>query len=202
MTSIHKLSLINPDTIESIPVANMPFDEALDVRNSDCNSSEFLQETNGTIQLRFDNLRILSISEPKISAKLDKDILKNLIRNDESFNTREFKKFMYKVGDGKMEYIQDKNDKLMMTNAWHAITLTNNWDFVSQEIETYMLSTDPRIFKIYEKMEELGYTEHSGCSFSFTMRNMQFLVRKGEKEFEKLFDIKNEENGQKVIINF
>jgi hypothetical protein len=198
---MNNLSLINPDTIETISVANMPFDETLEVRNSDYHLPENSPEINNESQLRFDNLRILSISEPKISAKLDEDILKKISGND-IFNTREFKKFMDKVGDGKMEYIQDINDKLMMTNAWQAITLTNNWDFVSQEIETFMFSTDPRILQISEKMEELGYSEHSGCSFGFTMRNMQFLVRKGEKEFEKLFDIKNEEEGQKVVINF
>jgi hypothetical protein len=164
MTSIHKLSLINPDLLN-----RHDFDYSLEYINN-------TNEPNGYLS---------SVKESKL-LPCNTPIKFNGIN----------------LGDGKMEYILDKNDKLMMTNAWQAITLTNTWDFISQEIETFMLSTDPRILQISEKMEELGYREHSGCSFNFTMRNMLFLVRKGEEEFKKLFDVKNEENGQKVIINF
>ena len=63
----------------------------------------------------------------------------------------------------------------------------NNWDFVSQDIETFMFSNDPRIDEISRKMEEFGYNGHSGASFGFTMRYMQLLVQKGEEEFKKCF---------------
>ena len=76
----------------------------------------------------------------------------------------------------------------MMTNAWQAITFSNNWDFVTQDIDSFMWSDDPRIDKITEKMCELGYDGHSGSSFGCTMRNMQFLAQKGEEEFKKLFE--------------
>jgi hypothetical protein len=32
-------------------------------------------------------------------------------------------------------------------------------------------------------MEELGYTGHSGTSFGWTMRSMEFLAKHGKDEF-------------------
>jgi hypothetical protein len=93
----------------------------------------------------------------------------------------------YKIGDGKMDYIKDTLNREMFTNAWKAITCTNNWDFIAQEMECFALSKDPRIYDITDKMEELGYKGHSGTSFGLTMRSMQYLVIYGEEEFKKMF---------------
>ena len=94
------------------------------------------------------------------------------------------------LGDGKMDYIKCKYEKLIMTNAWHAITQTNNWNFVSHDINSFMWSNNPKIHEILNKMEELGYNEHSGTSFGCTMRNMQYLSQKGEENYKKLFEEK------------
>ena len=75
----------------------------------------------------------------------------------------------------------------MLTNAWQAITQTNSWIFMAEEIESFMFSNHPKIYEISRKMEELGYSGHSGCSFGCTMRNMQYLAQKGEEQFKKLF---------------
>lgn len=88
-------------------------------------------------------------------------------------------------GTGKFEYITDTNHREMLINAWRAITLTGNWSFIKQKIESFMFSTDPRINIIYEKMEELGYNKHSGCSFGCILREMQFISQNGEKEYIK-----------------
>jgi hypothetical protein len=79
----------------------------------------------------------------------------------------------------------------MFINAWQAISQTNLWDFVAQDIDSFMWSNDPRIEVISEKMGELGYNGHSGSSFGSTMRNMQYLAQHGEKKFKDLFNRKN-----------
>ena len=94
----------------------------------------------------------------------------------------------YNLGDGKMDYIKDESVKYMLTNAWEAITKTNTWDFVEKDIFSFMLSMDDRINLISNKMEELGYNGHSGCSFGWTMRQMQYLAQKGEDEFKNIFN--------------
>jgi len=95
--------------------------------------------------------------------------------------------YNYKIGNGEMEYIKDKSNREMLTNAWKAITLTNNWDFVRQQTDSFTSCVDPKIYDITEKMEELGYKGHSGRSFGLTMRSMQYLLHYGEEEFKKMF---------------
>jgi nanoRNase/pAp phosphatase (c-di-AMP/oligoRNAs hydrolase) len=88
------------------------------------------------------------------------------------------------LGNGQFEYINDVWTREMLINAWQAINLTELWDFVKQDIDSFMFSHDPRVTRIYNKMEELGYGGHSGASFGFTMRNMQYLAEHGEEKFK------------------
>jgi len=88
------------------------------------------------------------------------------------------------LGNGQFEYINDVHSREMLVNAWQAITITETWDFVKQDIDSFMFSHDPRVTRIYNKMEELGYGGHSGASFGFTMRNMQYLAQYGEEKFK------------------
>jgi hypothetical protein len=86
---------------------------------------------------------------------------------------------------GKFDYIKDDWTRDMLINAWQAINITETWDFVKQEIESFMFSNDPRVKIIYDKIEELGYTGHSGASFGFTMRTMQYIATHGAKKFKE-----------------
>ena len=88
------------------------------------------------------------------------------------------------LGNGQFEYVQDRHSREMLINAWKAITNTESWDFVKQDIDTFMFSSDPRIDIIGNKMIELGYGGHSGSSFGWTMRTMQFIANHGEERFK------------------
>lgn len=90
------------------------------------------------------------------------------------------------LGNGDFEYIHNLDDRIMLKTAFQAIELTNNWDFISQDIDTFMWSSDSRIKNIYSKIEELGYYSHSGCSFAFTLRHIQYLAQNGEEKFRQL----------------
>lgn len=203
----NNLSIIHPDTIECVPspVSNMPFDELMDLRDSDyknekgdwddCLKTDFEieieehalleREDNDAYKLEFqESIKNLYPPSPPTQEPIDPDIIEKLTGNYH----RKIYEVKNKIGDGEMEYIKDPNTREMCTNAWKAITFSNNWDFVAQDIETFMLSNDPRIDEISRKMEEFGYNGHSGCSFGFTMRYMQLLVQKGEEEFKKCFE--------------
>ena len=84
---------------------------------------------------------------------------------------------------GKFEYVNEW-DKEMFVNAWQAITLTENWEFMKADIESFMWSDDPRVHIISAKMVELGYNGHSGASFGYTMRRMQYIAINGEEQFK------------------
>ena len=94
---------------------------------------------------------------------------------------------------GEFLYIKDEWNREMLVNAWNAITQTNMWDFMKKEIYSYSWSDDKEVDVIYKKMEELGYTGHSGCSFGWTMRQMQCIAQKGEENYISLI-LSNDKN--------
>jgi hypothetical protein len=98
---------------------------------------------------------------------------------------------------GKFDYIECKGDKIMFKNAYDAITITETWD----HIKNLSNFSSPEIKRITEKIIELGYTGHSGCSFMATMREMQFIARYGEKKFKERHDeyIEKTKNNREVI---
>jgi len=87
---------------------------------------------------------------------------------------------------GKFDYINDANYKEMLVNAYQAITQTETWNFVKKPCKSFMFSDDTIIINlISKKMLELGYCGHSGSSFGYIMRDMQYIAQNSEKKFMK-----------------
>ncbi len=86
---------------------------------------------------------------------------------------------------GDFAYIENSNEREMLQNAWNAITQLELWNYMKQNCESYMLSSDNEITIITHKMEELGYNGHSGFSFGWTMRQMQYIAQYGEEQYFK-----------------
>ena len=211
-----KLTLINPNIFPSqqlntsqvpailpvfasnkISVRNMLYDEEFVFEEPSSAELEAAGETERAAEDAYDQAYMKLIQEkfPKIyppelpkSETIEPENMKNLM-DDNNFFTRKINEFTDKIGNGKFEYISDKYEKEMLVNAWQAITFTHNWDFVAQDISSFMWSKDPRINVIAMKMQELGYDGHSGSSFGCTMRNMQYLAKHGEEKFKQLFGV-------------
>jgi hypothetical protein len=75
----------------------------------------------------------------------------------------------------------------MLENAYTAISLTEMWQYMKKNVESYMLCNDDELKIISDKMEELGYHGHSGASFGITMRNMQFIALNGLEAHKKMW---------------
>jgi len=86
---------------------------------------------------------------------------------------------------GEFLYVKEINSREMLRNAYSAISLTESWDFAKKDIDSFMFSNDPRIDIISNKMCELGYTGHSGSSFGWTMRQMQYIAQNGENIYRE-----------------
>lgn len=86
--------------------------------------------------------------------------------------------------NGTFHYIKSKSDQKMFSTAYNAITQTETWDYIKNMKDM----TDPELNVIYKKIEELGYLDHSGCSFMSTMREMQFIANYGEKKLKDRYD--------------
>ena len=85
--------------------------------------------------------------------------------------------------EGQFLYVNDPHSREMLINAWNAITLLELWNYMKNDQYSYMWNDDKEIGIIYKKMEELGYTIHSGGTFGWTMRQMQYIAKFGEKKF-------------------
>ncbi len=103
------------------------------------------------------------------------------------------------IASGNFDYISDIWDREIYENAWQAISLTNMWDFVKQDIDSFMFSLDPRLDFISEKMAEIGYNVHSSTSFGRVMRQMQFLAKFGEDKFKESFNVDGQINDHDFV---
>ena len=77
----------------------------------------------------------------------------------------------------------------MLINCWQAITLTETWEFIKKDPGEYgfMGSNAPEIYTIHSKMEELpNQVGHTGFSFTWTLRQMQYLANNGEESYKQL----------------
>jgi len=85
---------------------------------------------------------------------------------------------------GEFKYIKSPHSREMLQNAYKAISETETWGFVKKDIDSFMCSDSPEVWIITKKMVELGYDSHSGFSFGWTMRQIQFIAKNGEEEFK------------------
>jgi len=86
---------------------------------------------------------------------------------------------------GEFKYIKEKGSRDILIDAYKAINLTETWEYI-KDAETLMFSNDPRLNAIKDKMGKT-YFNHSGASFSWTMRVMQYIALNGEETFMKLY---------------
>ena len=95
MNSANNLSVIHPDDTKhpTTPVLNMPFDESMELRNSDYMSSEVMEISDESNELEeCDRLESEDIDD--MDMREDVKIINNLNKN---------------LGDGKFEYIVPRN---------------------------------------------------------------------------------------------
>jgi hypothetical protein len=86
---------------------------------------------------------------------------------------------------GEFLYVNILGTREMLSTAYKAINLLEFWEMIKESPgeNGFIFSTDNRVLTIYNKIEALGYSGHSGCSFGFTMRTMQLIAKEGEEKY-------------------
>jgi hypothetical protein len=75
-------------------------------------------------------------------------------------------------------FITNPHDKIMIDTSIRAINNLELWNWLkNNDFESFMFSKDQNITKIYNEIEKVGYNGHSGASFGFTMRIMEFIAK-------------------------
>ena len=92
---------------------------------------------------------------------------------------------------GNFDYIKSENDREMIENAYRAVNQLELWDFMKKDCESYMMSNCQEIKRIGNKMIELGYDGHSGFSFGWTMRQIQYIAKHGEIKYMENWILNN-----------
>lgn len=89
---------------------------------------------------------------------------------------------------GEFEYVKDESIRIMLVNAYLGITIAEGWDFMKQDIQSFILSQHPKMKEITEKMWSLPNGDmHSGASFGCVMREMQLLAQQGEEAHKQIY---------------
>jgi len=83
-------------------------------------------------------------------------------------------------------YLDDDNMRQMFETAYLAITTTESWDYMKKDVHSYMFNNDNELQRIYNKIEQLGYNGHSGASFGYIMRHMQFIAKNGIEKHKQM----------------
>jgi hypothetical protein len=93
----------------------------------------------------------------------------------------------------------EKNDAMMLEDADKAITECGLWDWLRdynpEDGKGFMFSEHPNLDRINNAMK---YGGHSGSSYGWTMRNMEYIAKHGWTLFE--FKLR-QENMRKVLQN-
>jgi hypothetical protein len=89
---------------------------------------------------------------------------------------------------GEFEYVKNESIRIMLVNAYLGITLAEGWDFMKGDIDSFMISQDPKMTEISKQMNNLPNGDlHSGSSFGCIMREMQLLAQYGEDVHKKIY---------------
>jgi len=75
-----------------------------------------------------------------------------------------------------IKYLQDAYDAITRLNLWKELS-----EFTPNKDEGFMFTSDPLLTKINSEMKLLG--GHSGSSYGWTMRSMEFIAKYGWKAY-------------------
>lgn len=98
----------------------------------------------------------------------------------------------------RFDFITNLYEKLMLETAYDAITSLELWNYMKTPNKSFMLCLDIELDLIMNEVVKLGYDCHSGISFAWTLREMQFIAQYGLSQFIEL-KMKEQEEGLEEV---
>ncbi len=82
----------------------------------------------------------------------------------------------------------DEHSKMLIKDGINAVTAADMWDWLKtyepEKTEGFMFSSHPNLDKIGKNM----YDGHSGASYGWTMRQLEYIAKNG---FDKYVNLSN-----------
>ena len=90
-------------------------------------------------------------------------------------------------------FIKDVMTVMMLEDAHRAITKAGAWDYMKTDPGKggYMFTTNETLTAINAHIDMDNCIGHSGASYGWTMRQMQYIAINGLEEYEKLYKKNN-----------
>jgi len=90
-------------------------------------------------------------------------------------------------------FINDSMTRNNMENGHAAVSQLELWSwlktFEPSENTGFMFSSHPNVTQIGNKMHSLPDSPgHSGCSFAFTMRHLQYIAKNGMEKYKQFHE--------------
>lgn len=93
-----------------------------------------------------------------------------------------------------------EGQRTMYSTAFDAITQLELWPFMRNfSRESFMFSSSPEVLRIFNRISQLGYDGHSGASFGFTMRAMEYIAKNGLDMYQEAYQIQNQEREERQL---
>lgn len=93
-----------------------------------------------------------------------------------------------------------EGQRTMYSTAFDAITQLELWPFMRNfSRESFMFSSSPEVLRIFNRISQLGYDGHSGSSFGFTMRAMEYIAKNGLDMYQEAYQIQNQEREERQL---
>ena len=94
-------------------------------------------------------------------------------------------------------FIKDIDTRKIMENGYKAVSQLELWSwlktFEPDEDKGFMWSSDPNVINIGNKMESFPDSPgHSGGSFAFTMRHLQYIAKNGTEKYKNFHETQEE----------
>ena len=88
------------------------------------------------------------------------------------------------------DFITDSYEKQMLETAYDAITSLELWNYMKPPNKSYMICLDPELDLILNEVVKLGYNGHSGFSFAWTLKQMQYIAQHSLSQY---FEVRKDE---------
>jgi hypothetical protein len=86
---------------------------------------------------------------------------------------------------GEFLYVADIKERAKLQDCWRAINKLNLWEFMKLDIDNYTWSNKSEVLAI---IDNLSYNEYYGMSFEWAMRDLQYIARFGEVNYQSTIE--------------